>query len=240
MSKLSALVAMIAVTTTLGVARPVFAQTPGSPPAAQPSAPPQPPSPPPQPPYAAPPSGAQQLPPPPPPPASAVAPNGEYVAPMSQTTQPSYLPQSVALSGPRMLKEWEVGEPIPYGYHPATRVRKGMLIAGAIVFGVTYLYSAGAASVGGDLATSSGGDNKAAALYVPVFGPFIELGQTDSSTLRYILVLDGLAQGIGAAMFIYGIAVPKNVLVRNDLAMVTVTPMRFGNDGSGLGLVGRF
>jgi hypothetical protein len=35
-------------------------------------------------------------------------------------------------------------------------------------------------------------------------------------------------------------ASPKPVLVRNDLAMVTVTPVRLGRDGNGVGVVGRF
>jgi hypothetical protein len=146
----------------------------------------------------------------------------------------------VALSGPRVIADWQVGLPVPYGYHPETRLRKGKVIGGAVTFGVLYLCSAWVAAVGGDISTSTGGQNHAAALYVPVFGPFIELGETSSSSLRYLLVLDGLAQGIGAAMLTYGLVVPQNVLVRNDLALVTVTPMRLGQDGNGVGLMGRF
>jgi len=186
---------------------------------------------------------AQQMPPPMPdpiPPASAVTPYGEYVAPMAQQTQPSYVPQSVAMSGPRMIKDWDENQPIPQGYHRETRVRKGMVISGAIVFGVPYLYSALIAAVGSDIASSTGESNKVGALAVPVLGPFIEMGETGSSTANFMLAIDGVAQAAGAFMFIYGLTSPRNVLVRNDLAMVTVTPMRFGKDGSGLGLVGRF
>jgi hypothetical protein len=176
---------------------------------------------------------------PPPPPPYAVAPNGQYVAPLQQTTQPSYVPQSVALSGPRFIKDWQPGEEIPYGYHPESRVRKGAIIGGAIAFGVPYLYSALIASAGSDLAGASG-DNKVADLYVPVFGPFMEMSQTSSATARYVLMLDGLAQGIGAGLFIYGVVSPKPILVRNDLALVTVTPVRMGQDGNGIGVMGRF
>jgi hypothetical protein len=172
------------------------------------------------------------------PPGSAAAPNGEYVAPLSQSTQQVYIPQSVALSGPRMIKDWEDGQPIPPGYHRETRVRKGLVITGAILFGVPYLYSAGGAALGSDAYGSR--DNKLAALWVPCLGPFIEMGQTDSASARYILALDGLAQSAGMAMFIYGLAVPKNVLVRNDLALLTVMPMKLGKDGQGVGLIGRF
>ena len=170
-------------------------------------------------------------------PPSAYAPNGEYVAPLSQTTQPSYVPQSVALSGPRMIRDWHDGDPIPWGYHREERVRKGEVISGAIVFGVLYLYSGFIAAIGEDV---SPGNNRAAALYIPVLGPFIELHQSSSATLNYLLVLDGLAQGVGAGMFLHGLSSPRAVLVRNNLAMVTLTPAQFGKDGAGVMMLGRF
>jgi hypothetical protein len=173
--------------------------------------------------------------PPPPPPASAMAPNGEFVAPMSQTTQPTYVPQSVAMSGPRFIKDWEEGQPIPYGYHHETRVRKGLVITGSVVFGVLYLYSTFFAAVGSDAGT-----NKLGWMAVPVVGPFLETSETSSATLQYILVLDGLAQAAGVAMLFGGFMYPKHLLVRNDLASMTVVPMKIGMDGSGLGVVGRF
>jgi hypothetical protein len=176
--------------------------------------------------------------PPPPPPASAVAPNGEYVAPLSQTTQPTYVPQSVALSGPRMIKDWEEGDPIPYGYHQETRLRKGKVIAGSILFGVTYLISAWTAAVGDDVA--DGGENEARWMVIPVLGPFLTMGETNSSAAQYMLALMGGAQAVGATLLITGLLYPKSVLVRNDLASATVVPMTIGMDGSGLGLVGRF
>jgi hypothetical protein len=172
------------------------------------------------------------------PPPTAAAPNGEYIAPLSQPTQQVYVPQSVALSGPRMIKDWDESQPIPPGYHRETRVRKGLLIGGAIVFGVPYLYSGLIASVGEDVSGSS--TNHVAALYIPVLGPFIEMGQTDSATGRYMLALDGLAQSAGAFMFIYALVAPRQVLVRNDLALLTVTPIKMGRDGQGLGFIGRF
>ena len=171
------------------------------------------------------------------PPQSAIAPNGEYVAPLSQTTQPTYLPQSVAMSGPRFIKDWEEGQPIPYGYHHETRVRKGLVISGSIVFGVLYLYSGFFAAVGAD---ASSGDNQLGYLAVPVLGPFLEMTKTDSATADYVLMLDGLAQAAGVAMLACGLIYPKHLLVRNDLASMTVVPMKIGMEGSGLGVVGRF
>jgi hypothetical protein len=176
--------------------------------------------------------------PPPAPPTAAVAPNGEYVSPLQQTTQPTYVPQSVALSGPRMLKDWEEGQPIPYGYHHETRPRKGMVIAGSVVFGVLYLISAYSGAIGDDLA--NGGENKAGWMFLPVLGPFLEWSETDSTTLRYMLALDGLAQAAGVTMLVCGLLYPRHLLVRNDLASMTITPMKIGMEGSGFGLVGRF
>jgi hypothetical protein len=172
------------------------------------------------------------------PPASAIGPNGEYVAPLSQTSQPTYVPQSVALSGPRMIKDWQEGEPIPYGYHHELRARKGMVIAGSVLFGVTYLVSAYVGAIGSDVA--DGGRNQTGWMFFPVLGPFLEWSETDSTTLRYMLALDGLAQAAGVTMLICGLIYPRHLLVRNDLASATVVPMKIGMDGSGLGLVGRF
>ena len=216
----SLIAASLVTAVTAGLARPSFAQYA---------------------PYPAQPSPYNQYPGPQPnpvPPPTQVAPNGEYVAPLSQQTQQVYIPQSVALSGPRMIKDWDENQPIPPGYHRDTRVRKGLVIAGAILFGVPYLYSAGFAAIGDDV-TRNGESNPAKFLYIPVLGPFIEMGQTDSSTLRYFLALDGIAQSAGAFMFIYGLTSPKTVLVRNDLAM-TVIPARMGHDGQGLSVLGRF
>lgn len=174
------------------------------------------------------------------PPPTQVAPNGEYVAPLSQQTQQVYVPQSVALSGPRMIKDWQEGEPIPPGYHRTTRVRTGLVVGGALAFGIPYLYSGLIASVGEDASSFNSSGNKFGALYVPVLGPFIEMGQTDSATARYFLAIDGLAQGAGVFMLIYAFASPRNILVRNDLALLTVTPVKMGHDGQGVGVFGRF
>jgi hypothetical protein len=210
--------------------RPAAAQAPGMTPAPQ--------SPPPGPPTAQP--G-------PPPvsqgwnaPSSAVGPNGEYVAPLSQTTQPYYVPQSVALSGPRVLKDWQDGEPIPWGYHRVERVRKGEVISGAILFGVPYIISSMIASAGADLASGTAESNPAGWLYLPVLGPFIEISKSDSASVNEFLVIDGLCQGVGAALFFHGLYTPRPMLVRNDLALLTVSPAPVGKDGTGMMMMGTF
>ena len=178
---------------------------------------------------------------PPPPPADAQAGNGQYVAPLQQQTQQTYVPQSVALSGPRVLKDWREGDPIPPGYHPVERIRTGMVAGGATMFGVPYLISA--------LVAAGTADNGCCgAMWIPVIGPFIQMtqwGTSDASAVDtgdIFLVLDGALQAAGLAMFIYGLAVPKTVLMRNDLGFVkNVMPAPMvGRDFTGVGITGQF
>jgi hypothetical protein len=180
------------------------------------------------------------LPPSQPPPASAQAPNGEYVAPMQQQTQQVYMPQSVALSGPRVIKDYEDGEPIPPGYHAESRVRSGLVVGGAVTFGVLYLLSVLVGAAISDTNKSFGGKDNGDFLFVPVAGPFLQMTKTESSSGNVTLAIDGIAQAAGATMLIVGITSPKTVLVRNDLGQVHVMPMRMGDKGGGLGLVGTF
>ena len=182
----------------------------------------------------------EALPPSQPPPASARAPNGEYVAPMQQQTQAVYVPQSVALSGPRIIRDYEEGEPVPHGYHAETRVRTGLVVGGAVTFGVMYLFSVLAGSIVNDANKYSSDHTRGDFLFVPVVGPFLQMTNTSSSSGTTMLAIDGLAQAAGATMLIVGVMSPRTVLVRNDLAEVRVTPMQVGEKGSGVGLVGTF
>jgi hypothetical protein len=187
------------------------------------------------------PYASAQLPPSQPPPASANAPNGEYVAPMQQQTQQVYMPQSVALSGPRIIRDYEDGDQIPPGYHAESRIRTGLVVGGAVTFGVLYLLSVlvGAAISDTNKAFNNSKDN-GDFLFVPVAGPFLQMTKTDSSSGNVTLAIDGIAQAAGATMFIVGVTSPKTILVRNDLAEVHVMPMKMGTNGGGLGLVGTF
>jgi hypothetical protein len=180
-------------------------------------------------------------------PSYAQHPNGEYTAPLGQQTQLVYVPQSVALSGPRVINDYHEGDAVPPGYHPESRVRKGLIVGGAVTFGVLYLFSVLAAAVAADTAktcnsisSTCSSDNPDSALYIPVAGPFVQMAKTDSSTGNVFLAIDGIGQAAGAAMFIYGITSPKTVLVRNDLGTVQIVPMRMGKNGSGLGLAATF
>jgi hypothetical protein len=176
------------------------------------------------------------------PPPVGVAPVALYPAPLSQTTQTTYVPQSVAMSGPEEITNDVDGRPAPAGYTAVQRKRKGLLIAGPVLLGSVYLYTAFAAAIGTDLDNSSGNStSNIAPLFVPVAGPFIEMGETSSATLKYLLAMDGAAQVAGAIMLYYGLTSTKTVFVRNDLLYgMTVTPMVGVNNTTGLALSGRF
>jgi hypothetical protein len=95
--------------------------------------------------------------------------------------------------------------------------------------------------------------------FMPVVGPFIEIGRygiphgDNGSTLDalgmavyasfdVILALDGVAQAAGAVMLVLGLTVPKSVLVRNDLGAIKSirpVPMAAHNMG-GLGIAAQF
>lgn len=162
-----------------------------------------------------------------------------YPAPLSQTTQSTYVPQSVALSGPEEIKDFDYNRPVPMGYTPIQRTRRHLIVGGAVTFGVNYGISAFAAAVAQD-ASRNGGRNELAAMWVPVAGPFIQMGETDSATGKFFLAGLGGAQLAGAIMLYYGLTTTERVLVRNDLVgSVSVSPLA-GNGATGMALSGRF
>jgi len=174
-----------------------------------------------------------------------------YPAPMYQApvyppqgypqAQPYYAPQPGtpgAPTGPRVIHDWDDSQPAPAGYHQESHVRKGLVIGGAVTFGVTYFFSALAASITAD--ANSGNTNPAAALWVPALGPFIQMTHGGSATGNFFLALDGLAQVGGVTMFAIGIASPKTELVRNDFGLDLRLAPIVAKDQSGMALIGRF
>lgn len=166
---------------------------------------------------------------------NAPPPGGYYVPPPAPG---AYYAPPAAYQGPRVITDWDDGQPIPAGYHQSTRIRTGLVVGGAVLFGVCYLMTA----ISGAIASDVGGNHTRSAklLLIPVAGPFSVLS-TGSTTADLFLALDGLAQAGGVAMLIAGIAAPKTVLVR-DASNVKIkpVPMTFGGNGGGLGVVGTF
>ncbi len=171
------------------------------------------------------------------PPPPAPGPQPVYTAPLSQTTQTTYVPQSVAMSGPEEISS-DTDRAAPAGYTAVLRPRKGLLIGGGVSFGASYGLSILIAAIGSDIGGSNG--NEAASMWIPVAGPFLQIANTDSATLGLFLAGIGAVQTTGAIMLYYGLTTKKRVFVRNDLVgSLQVTP--YTADGTtGMLLSGRF
>ena len=201
--------------------------------------------PPPPPGYGQPPPGYGQPPPgygqPPPgygPPPGYTYPPG-YGPPPGYSYPPGYGPPpgygaEYPPLGPRRMP-FEEGQPIPPGYRVETRARRGLIVGGAVTFGVLYLLSAFTASV----AVDAGDSEEFGPLFIPVVGPFVTISTADAEGAgTFALVLDGVGQAGGVAMFIAGLMTEEKFLLRNDQAKISVTPMTMGNSSFGLGLRG--
>jgi hypothetical protein len=132
---------------------------------------------------------------------------------------------------------WNEGEEIPPGYHKGSRVRKGLVIAGSIMFGVAWVPTAVMMSFAAPIGI------------LPVFGPFVVAAQTGSSeggggVVTFWLVFDGLQQAVGLGLLIGGVSGRETVLLRDDVQTAKTKPwwlpkpMAFGPRGGGLGFVG--
>jgi hypothetical protein len=127
------------------------------------------------------------------------------------------------------------GEPAPDGYVEDTKIRKGLVIAGASTFGALYLLSVAVATSAQDDLSD---DEELAPLFIPVAGPFVTMATADPVALGTVaLILDGVGQSTGVALFIAGLAARKRVWLRSDVANVTVAPLAT-RSGGGLSVVG--
>ncbi|TKC97936.1 hypothetical protein [Polyangium fumosum] len=178
-------------------------------------------APPPPPPGAA----APQQPPPnalpqqaqPPPPMGAAPPG--YPPPMG-AAPPGYPPRGFypppPIFGPSRLP-YKEGDPIPPGYGIETRPRYGMATAGiatfAPLYGMSVLFAA----------TFAGNEGVAAGyytpLFIPVIGPFVAMGTSDAESVGiFMLMLDGLGQATGAALFVAGMLSDEKFVSRTPTA----------------------
>jgi hypothetical protein len=78
-------------------------------------------------------------------------------------------------------------------------------------------------------------------LYLPVFGPWIEVSQSEQS-MKGLLAINGFLQTVGAGLVLGGIAWSGRQLVRDDaiLAHLFILPSPIGKDGVGLFANGAF
>jgi hypothetical protein len=150
--------------------------------------------------------------------------------------------------GPKTM-DYEDGDPVPPGYHVDTRIRKGLVIGGAVTFGTVYLLTALTAAAVQSTDDAFGGSSTSddvTPLYIPVAGPFIGMATMDAEGAGvFALAVVGVVQAGGLAMFIAGLAAPKTELVRNDIGLVEKPRIRLAPTASkkgepGLSLVGTF
>jgi hypothetical protein len=162
--------------------------------------------------------------------------------------RPVYVPPGYGppiVNGPATITDFDDSQPVPIGYTPVSRRRKGLIIGGGCLFGAMYGYTALGALELQTLFDIEGSNTDVTALWIPVAGPFLELNQVDSGVGRFLLVVDGAAQALGAFMLLYGLTTPRTVLVRNDrlslgpLIGPVIAPV-ITKDTSGLALIGRF
>jgi hypothetical protein len=191
-------------------------------------------------------AGADDPPPPPYPPAPApYAPAPSGGAPPAGAPgygPPGYGPQPyrAPIYAPEEITDVDDSTPVPYGYTKVSRTRKGLIIAGAVTLGATYLATSFVAAGVDTVNKAEGSNTDVTPAYVPVVGPFLEIGQTDSSIARFFLTVSGVGQTAGAIMLVYGLTSPRTVLVRNDQLSVTSIAPLVAPGASGLSVVGRF
>jgi hypothetical protein len=121
--------------------------------------------------------------------------------------------------------------------HTETEPRKGLIIGGAVTWGVAYTFSL----IG---AGANDGDPARHWLYVPVAGPFVFLanrqhcpgepdGCVDDFLTPVVFTMFGVVQSLGAALFAGGFLFPRE----REVTWV-VTPSIVGQSGLGVAAAG--
>ena len=199
------------------------------------------------------------------PPAPGYAP---YPYPTPTYPMPYYYPP--AAPEPEMRPtylEYEPNKPIPPGYRLASGIRKGLVIPGSIMFGISYVISIIPGAVTQESyeydSSSNGVPFKPSLLFIPVLGPWIALGtvhdytscssssyssyycsdtdaKTDVAMWRVMLIIDGFSQTAGALLVTLGIAMPWKKLVLTDSVRAQLMPVPMGHGGQGLAMLGTF
>lgn len=129
------------------------------------------------------------------------------------------------------------GGEVPDGYYLKHRRRKGLMIAGGVTFGVTWLASIAAARYRieerdpGFFDRAEDGEDvdwpAEASLMIPVAGPWMALAQLDDASGRdkALIAGSGLAQLGGLAMLGVGLFYEDTVLVKKETVEVSAAPL---------------
>ncbi|MDC3960394.1 hypothetical protein [Polyangium jinanense] len=149
-----------------------------------------------------------------PPPPMGAAPQQPMAAPPGYPP-PGYYPPA-PIFGPSRLP-YKEGDPIPRGYGIETRPRYKMATAGiatfAPLYGMSVLF---AGTFAGNEGLASG---YYTSLFIPVIGPFVAIGTSDAESVGvFMLMLDGLGQATGAALFVAGMLSDEKFVSRTPTA----------------------
>ena len=117
------------------------------------------------------------------------------------------------------------------------RPNTALLVTGVALFASTYVTTAAVHAGNG---REGGVDDH---LYIPIAGPWINLGQSSHETRDDVLIVgSGILQGVGAALAISSLFIPSKVEAARISAgpvKMNVTPTTYAG-GAGLGAVGTF
>jgi hypothetical protein len=154
------------------------------------------------------------LPPPPAAPPPSVAPGSVAPAPAGPQVAPMVPPAGyppMVMFGPSRLPYVE-NDPVPPGYEIQTRPRMGLAKAGLAT--LLPLYGLSVIFGGVYLGSENGDAKKYGPMIIPVVGPFATIGTASTDEGTVVLLLDGLGQLTGAALFIAGMLSEEKYLAR--------------------------
>jgi len=181
--------------------------------------------------------------------------------PSAAYPQPYYLPP--VDMRPAVL-DYDPDKPIPPGYRLESSARKGFVVSGSIIFGISYgialLVAASSTESSSSYSSSSSNDVpfNNSLLYIPVLGPWLALAtvkdtscsssstyyyscdNSDASDWKTLLVVGGVTQTLGAGFIILGLASRYHQLVLTEHVRASVLPVQMGRTGQGLAMVGSF
>jgi hypothetical protein len=182
----------------------------------------------------------------PPPAPAAQQPATPMQQPMQQMTPGAASPPAPPPVGAVQRRRTRMPEGSPRGTELVRyerKIRTGLTAAGVTMFATSYgLTVIAAAAVGTDCdpgASDLGCTTARWPLFIPVAGPFIQMGYLDGGnqgTARGLLALDGVLQAGGAVMAIVGVIAPKKVAI----PVLTAGRFRVAPAGSGLMAMGSF
>lgn len=174
-------------------------------------------------------------------PAQPVQPGAPYVQPADPNqpvyVQPGQQPVYVAPPPPAQQMPQQV---VRYDMKP----RYGLIIAGAVTLGVSYLLHSGTAAIAEAVYTATEYPVRTMwTNYVPVVGPWLTMTTLPNDPARAAsvagLAFSGLVQGAGLAMLIAGAASRQRVPVYAWNQRIQLAPS-IGPSGTGLALSGNF